>query len=173
MSRIRAALVLFGLFVLHITLFAHLRPFGIAPDMLLLAACVGGKIGGYRFGARHGFAAGLLADLMAPGPFGLAAGVYGTMGYGAGLIAEAFDPQDPRVGPGIAGILSFVGVCLYGLGLGILGSEQYVEWRLLGVATLVALVNGALAPVARSAYRWVAAGDKTMARPEPSGSVVN
>lgn len=173
MSRLRAALVLFGLFVLHITLFAHLRPFGISPDMLLLAACVGGKVGGYRFGARHGFAAGLLFDLMTPGPFGLAAGVYGTMGYGAGLVAEAFDPQDPRVGPGIAGAFSFAGVGLYGLGLGILGSEQYVAWRLLGVATVVAVVNAAAAPVARSAYRWVAAGDKMTARPEPAGSVVN
>lgn len=173
MSRLRAALVLFGAFVLHITLFAHLRPFGVAPDMMLLAACVGGKIGGYRFGARHGFAAGLLFDLMAPGPFGLSAGVYGTMGYGAGLVAEAFDPEDPRVGPAISGLLSFTGVCLYGLGLGILGSEQYVEWRLLGVALVVGTINTVAAPLARRGYRWVAAGDKATLRPEPAGSVVN
>ena len=173
MSRLRAAVVLFGLFVLHITLFAHLRPFGVAPDVLMLAAVVGGKIGGYRFGARHGFWAGLLYDLMTPGPFGLAAGVYGTMGYGAGLVAEAFDPQDPRVGPAIAGVFSFLGVSLYGLGLGILGAEQFVEWRLVGVATVVAVVNAALTLAVRPAYRWVAAGVRSPARPESASTVVN
>lgn len=173
MSRPRAAAVLLGLFLLHITLFAHLRLFGVAPDMMLLAAVVGGKIGGYEFGARHGFWAGLLYDLMAPGPFGLAAGVYGAMGYGAGMVAEAFDPQDPRVGPAIAGVFSFIGVCSYGLGLGILGAEQHVEWRLVGVALVVAGANSALALLVRSAYRWVAAGDRPTARPESASSVVN
>ena len=173
MSRLRSTLVLFGLFLLHITLFAHLRPFGISPDMLLLGATVGGSVGGYRYGARHGFAAGLLFDLMAPGPFGLAAGVYGAMGYASGLVAEAFDPQDPRVGPGLAALFSFVGVLAYGLGLGILGAEQFVEWRLVAVGAVVALVNLAAAIPARSAYGWVAAGHRLAPRSESASTVVN
>ena len=173
MSRLRSALVLSGLFVLHITLFAHLRPFGIAPDMLLLAATVGGSVGGYRYGARHGFAAGLLFDLMAPGPFGLAAGVYGSMGYAAGLVAEAFDPQDPRVGPGLAALFSFTGVLTYGFGLGVLGAEQFVEWRLVGVASLVAAVNLIAAIPARGTYQWVAAGHRLAPRSETASAVVN
>ncbi len=173
MSRVRSALVLFGLFLLHITLFAHLRPFGVAPDMLLLAATVGGSMGGFRYGARHGFAAGLLFDLMAPGPFGLAAGVYGLMGHGSGMLAEAFDPQDPRVGPALAALFSFTGVLAYGLGLGILGAEQFVEWRLVGVGAFVAIVNLVAAIPLRSVYAWVAAGHRMAPRSEPASAVVN
>ena len=75
--------------------------------------------------------------------------------------------------PATAGVGSFVGVIGYGLGLGVLGVEQYVEWRLIWVALAVGLYNVALAFPAQIAYRWVAAGDRTSARPEAGRTVVN
>ena len=173
MSRSRAALVVFGLFVLHITLFAHLRPFGVAPDVMLLGAIMGGAMGGSNFGGRHGFICGLLVDLMAPGPFGLAAGVYGAIGHGAGLFSQAVDSQDPRVGPLTAAIGSLLGVCGYGAGLAVLGTEQYVSLGLLRVAFVVAVINVVLSFLVQQAYAWIAAGSSTYARSAPAQSVVN
>jgi len=161
-SRSRATFVVLALLVAHISLFAHIRPFGVAPNVLLLAAVIGGSIGGGDFGARHGFACGLLFDLMVPAaPFGLAAGLYGAIGYGAGLFAQSVDSHDPRVVPATAGLGCFAGVLGYGLGLGVLGVEQYVEWRLLWVALAVAVYGVLLAFPVRALYGWVAAAERS------------
>ena len=172
MSRRRSSAVVLLLFGLHITLFAHLRPFGVAPDVLLLGALVGGLVGDDDFGGRHGFACGLLVDLMAPGPFGLAAGIYGAMGYGAGVVAQAFDPQDPSVGPLIVAVGSFLAVVSYGLGLAVLGTEQFVEWRLVLVAALSGVYNVVLFPPVRAVYGWATSPDRSL-RGEAPRSVVN
>ncbi|MGI9604528.1 MAG: hypothetical protein ACR2P0_00175 [Acidimicrobiales bacterium] len=173
MTRARTAAVIFGALVLHVTLFVYVRPFGVAPDVLVLIAVIGATMGGGDYGARNGFFAGLAFDLVAAGPFGLAAGVYGALGYGAGLLAQTVDSQDPRVLPATAGVGSFIGVLGYGLGLGVLGIEQYVEWRLLWVALGVGLYNVFLAFPAQLAYRWVSAGDRNSARAESSRTMVN
>ncbi len=173
MSRTRSALVLVVLLVLHVTVFAHLRPFGVAPDVLLLGAIMGGALGGPNYGGRHGFICGLLVDLMAPGPFGLAAGIYGAIGHGTGLFSQAIDSQDPRVGPLTAGIGSVLGICGYGAGLAVLGTEQYVSLGLLRVAFIVAVVNVLLSYFVQQAYAWVAAASSTYSRPAAAQSVVN
>ena len=172
MSRLQSSAVVLLLFVLHITLFAHFRPFGIAPNVLLLGALVGGLVGDDDFGGRNGFACGLLVDLMSPGPFGLAAGIYGALGYGAGVVAQAFDPQDLRVGPLIAGVGTFLGVVAYGLGLAVLGTEQFVEWRLALVALLAAGYNVVFFLPVRAAYGWAMSPDRSL-RSEAPRSVVN
>lgn len=173
MNRGRTALVVIGLFVLHVSVFAHLRPFDVAPDLMLLAAVVGAMAGGVDFGARHGFVCGLLVDLMSSGPFGLAAGVYGAVGHGAGSLAQTLDSQDPRVGPLATALGSAIGTAGYGLGLGVLGAEQYVEWRLVWVAGLVAVYNVLLSLPVQRAYNWAISSDLTYARPTKPRSVVN
>ena len=173
LRRSKTAVVLFVLLVLQVTLFAHLRPFGVAPDGLLVAALLGGIVGGPDFGARNGFAAGLLLDLVVPGAFGLAAGVYATFGYGIGFVSRSIDSEDPRVLPILVLLMSFLATAAYGLGLGVLGSEQFVEWRLLGVSAGVAVLSIGLAIPVRNAYRWVVADPHAVARTEPAKSMVN
>ncbi len=172
-KRFRTLVVLFALVVLQVSLFAHVRPFGIAPDALLVAALVGGIIGGPDYGARNGFAAGLLLDLVIPGAFGLAAGVYATFGYGIGFISRGIDSEDARVLPVLLAITSFLATGTYGLGLGVLGSEQFVEWGLLGIAAGVSFFSVLLAIPVRNAYRWVVADPHGVARTEPARAVVN
>jgi rod shape-determining protein MreD len=173
MNRLRTALVVAVIFVLHITLFAHLRPFGVAPDIMILGAVLGGTMGGPNFGARHGFICGLLVDLMAPGPFGLAAGVYGAIGHGTGVFSQTIDSQDPRVGPLTAAFGSFLGVIGYGAGLAVLGAEQYMDWGLVRLAIVVALVNVILSLPLQQAYAWISAGSSTYSRANSAQSVVN
>lgn len=172
MMRVRAGAALFLLLALQVSIFAHLRPFGVAPDALLVAAIVGGIAGGPDFGARHGFAAGLLLDLVMPGPFGLAAGVYGTMGYATGFFARSVDSQDPRVVPILSGFVSFLATLVYGFGLGVLGSEQFVEFRLVWVAFAVSVYSVLLVFPVQFLYSWVLRSNTTP-RPEPARGVVN
>ena len=174
MSRLRVAVVLFVLWVVQVSLFAHLRPFGVSPDLLLVAAVVGGVVGDSVFGVRHGFLAGLLLDLIVPGPLGLAAGLYGLLGYTAGLFSRSVDSDDPRVLPILIGASAFLATVGYGLGLGILGSEQFVEWRLLWVALVVSGTSVLLALPVRTAYTWAQGGQAAQAaRTEGAAGVVN
>lgn len=173
MRRVKAAAALFLLLALQVSIFAQLRPFGVAPDVLLVAALVGGIVGGADFGARHGFAAGLLLDLVIPGPFGLAAGVYGTMGYATGLFSRSFDSQDPRVVPILTGMTSFFAVLFHGFGLGVLGSEQFVEWRLIWVAFAVSVYSVLLVFPVQRLYGWVLADQYRTPRSDPARSVMN
>ena len=169
----KAGVVLFLLLALQVSIFAHLRPFGVAPDVMLVAALVGGISGGGEFGARHGFAAGLLLDLVVPGPFGLLAGIYSVMGYAAGLFLRSVDSQDPRVVPILSGTTSFAAVVITGFSLGVLGSEQFVEWRLIWVAFAVSVYTVVLVFPVQRLYQWVLATDGSSPRSESARSVVN
>lgn len=171
--RLKTALVLFVLLVLQVSIFAHFRVFGVAPDALLVAAILGGIVGGPDFGARNGFAAGLLLDLVVPGAFGLAAGIYATFGYGIGFVSRSIDSEDPRVMPVLVAFTAFLATGTYGLALGVLGSEQFVDWGLVGIAIGVSVFSVLLAPWVRYMYRWVVADPLGVARTETARSVVN
>lgn len=173
MTRLKTAAALFLLWALQVSVFAHLRPFGVAPDILLVAALVGGIAGGGDYGARNGFAAGLLLDLVVPGPFGLAAGIFGTFGYMTGQFSRTIDSEDPRVMPALIGLSAFFATLGYGLGLGVLGSEQFVTWGLVGTAIAVAVYSIPLALLVRSLYGWVLADPNAAPRTEPARNMVN
>lgn len=173
MRRAKVGLALFALLAIQVSIFAHLRPFGVAPDAMLVAAIVGGIAGGPEFGARHGFIAGLLLDLVVPGPFGLAAGIYGTTGYATGFFARSVDSQDPRVVPILSGATSFIATLAYGFSLGVLGSEQFVEWRLVWVAFAVSAYAVVLVFPVQVLYGWALSDPASSPRPEPARGVVN
>ena len=103
----------------------------------------------------------------------MAAGVYATFGYGIGFVSRSIDSEDARVLPILFVVMSFLATTTYGLALGVLGSEQFVEWRLLGIAAGVSLLSVLLAIPVRNAYRWVIADPHAVARTEPAKSVVN
>lgn len=172
MIRAKTLAVLLVLWTFQVSLFAHLRPFGVGADLLLVGALVGGVAGGGKFGARNGFAAGLLLDLVVPGPFGLAAGVYGTFGYLTGGFSRTVDSDDPRVMPTLIGLSAFFATLSYGFGLGVLGSEQFVEWGLLWKSIAVATYSVPLALAVRALYGW-ALLDPTAPRTEATRSMVN
>ena len=173
MSRARTTAAVLLLFLLQVTVFANIRPFGVTPNVMLLGALAGAMVGSVDYGAKHGFVCGLLVDLMSPGPFGLAAGVYGAVGHGVGVFSQTFDSQDLRVGPITTLVGSFIGTVGYGLGLGVLGQEQFVEWRLVYVAGLVALYNLMMFVPVQRLYLWVASAESSYVRTTAADSVVN
>ncbi len=62
---------------------------------------------------------------------------------------------------------------VYGFGLGILGSEQFVEWRLIWVAFAVSVYSVVLVFPVQRLYQWVLATDGASPRSEPARGVVN
>ncbi len=100
----------------QVTVFPHLRLFGVVPDVGLLVALAVGYQEGPEAGAVVGFVAGFGFDLFLATPLGLNALVYAVVGYGIGVL-EAGLFRSPRWLPsflgavgGLAGGLMFIGV---------------------------------------------------------------
>ncbi len=173
MSRWRSTVVLFVCVAIQVGLFSFLRPFGVAPDLMLVAAIVGGLIGGDDYGARHGFIAGLLFDLVLAGPFGLAAGIYGVIGYGSGLLGQAIDSDDSRILPFGVFLLTMVGTAAYAVSLGLLGAGGLISGSVLWIAFVVAVWAFVFLFPVRMAYGWVASAERRFATGDTARTVVN
>ena len=75
--------------------------------------------------------------------------------------------------PVLVAFTAFLATGTYGLALGVLGSEQFVDWGLVGIAIGVSVFSVLLAPWVRNMYRWVVADPLGVARTETARSVVN
>ena len=88
--------------IVQVTVFPHLRIFGVVPDLgLVLAVAVAYRLGP-EAGALTGFAAGLGYDLFLETPLALSALSYALTAYAIGVVADrdaaraAVDPAVPR-----------------------------------------------------------------------------
>ena len=86
----RLVLVLLIVISLQTTLFAELRPFGVAAQLVLLFVVVSGSINGSTIGALTGLIAGLMYDFVLPTPVGLTSLALGLAGATAGLLVYFF-----------------------------------------------------------------------------------
>lgn len=152
--RIRMGLALVLTLVIDQTVLADVRVLGVRPDALLLVAIVGGLAAGPERGAVIGFAAGVLADLFLPSPFGLSALVYSLVGFGVGsfqtgiLRSAWWIPVVTAFGASVAGIV------LYAVVGAMVGESQMVGTRLPLIAALVGVMNALLAPAALRLVTW-------------------
>ena len=89
-------LILVGLLVLslQLTMFADLRPAGIALQVVLALAAAAGAAGGPQKGALAGFVLGLMYDLAVGTPLGSSSISMGLGGFAAGYVTSiTIDPQ--------------------------------------------------------------------------------
>ena len=145
----RTALVLFSVFVLHVGVFDGLRIYGRASEPLLVLAVAGGLAGGWWRGLWLGFAAGLLYDLVAGTPLGLAAFAYALVAAASGLLQGYTVRMWWLVPP-----FSALGLGLYVLAGEVVGQDHLYNDRFpvtVGVIALWAVVLAA--PTLRLA-RW-------------------
>ena len=134
----RSALVLFSVFALQVGVFDGLRILGRASEPLLVLAVAGGLVGGWWRGLRLGFVAGLLYDLVAGTPVGLAAFAYALVAAASGLLQGYTVRLWWLVPP-----FSAVGLCLYVLAGEVVGQDHlYTDrfWVTLAVVELWAVV---------------------------------
>ena len=159
---LRSALVLFSVFVLQAGLFDSLRIFDRAAEPLLALAVAGGLIGGPWRGLRLGFAAGLLYDLIAGTPLGLAAFAYALVAHLAGLLEGYTVKMWWFVPP-----FSALGLSLY-VGAGeLFGQDHLHNDRYLLTLAVVEIWAAVLAPAMLLAARWLWRLSAAPARPAP------
>ena len=145
-TRVRLALALAVVLLVHLTMLADVRLTGVRPDAPLLAAVVAGLVAGPERGAIIGFSAGVLADLFLPSPFGLSALVYSLVGFAigslqTGILRNAWWIPVLTAFAGSAG-----GIVLYAALGAMVGETEMVGPRLPLIAALVGLMNALLAP---------------------------
>jgi rod shape-determining protein MreD len=134
--------------LLQTALFPFLSLAGFRPDLLLLAAVAIGLHDGPMAGARVGFAAGLLADLLvAQAQVGLGALIFSGVGFAVGL-ARPYLAPDSFTAPLILAFLSgLFGTAGYGVLTLLLGDERVTMLLLVQASLLVGLYNTLLAPI--------------------------
>lgn len=157
--RLKVPLVIVIGLVLHTAVLGHLRIAGVAPDLMLLMAVVGGLVGGAERGAWLGFACGLVADLVVnTTPVGLSALVFTVVGFTVGTIQSGILRSSWWIPLVTACVASAAGETFYALTGAVVGQTQLVTNRIATIVALVAVLNAALSPLVVRVLRWALAG---------------
>jgi rod shape-determining protein MreD len=153
-TRIRLTVVVLVAFLLQVTFFVDLHPFGVAPELALLVAIHAGREGGPDRGAVVGFAAGLLYDLELGSPLGLWALTGCLVAYVMGVLTENLHRPTGIVATISTGAASVGGVIFFAVAAALVGQRGMLDGDLLRIALLVGVVNFAISPLAGRALRW-------------------
>jgi rod shape-determining protein MreD len=142
------------------TLFAEMRPFGVAAQLVLLFVVVSGSINGSTIGALTGLIAGLMYDFILPTPVGLTSLALGLAGATAGLLTYFFHEPTWWMRLITVGVVSLLGEIYYPLAQAVVGLDGWLQFRIIKVALVVAVCNLALSPIAVLVCRWTLAERK-------------
>ncbi len=150
----RTTLVLAVALVLQVGLFDDLSVFSVHAE-LLLAVGVGTAVAwGPERGAIVCFAAGLFADLVLSGRFGVTALAYGLTGYGVGLLSDGLARRSMVIDAALMTLGGAVGVLLYAVIAALFGEPTLGDDNLGRIVGVVALWNLVLSPVVLPVCRW-------------------
>lgn len=150
----RLVLVLLIVISLQTTLFAEMRPFGVAAQLVLLFVVVSGSINGSTIGALTGLIAGLMYDFVLPTPVGLTSLVLGLAGATAGLLVYFYREPTWWMRLITIGVVSLLGEVYYPLAQTVVGLDGWLQFRIIKVAIVVAVCNLVLSPIAIFVCRW-------------------
>jgi rod shape-determining protein MreD len=147
MRTLRLLLFLVVVVIVQVTVFPHLRWFGVVPDLGLLVAIAVGYREGPEAGALVGFVAGLGYDLFLETPLGFCALAYALVGYSMGML-QAGMLRSPRWLPPFLGAAGGFAGGLVLLTIGTLvGVDAVKGTHGFVTISLAALYDMILAPV--------------------------
>jgi rod shape-determining protein MreD len=142
------------LLALQNTIFADMRPAGVALQVMLAFAAAAGAAGGSERGAAAGFILGLLFDLGTGGPLGASSITMGLAGYVAGYVALINIERQWW----LAAIFVAVGSAVGELGVPVvrsfIGDSNVYSNRLYTVVPLVAFAAAVASPLLVPVSRW-------------------
>lgn len=156
-----AAVVGLGLLA-QLTVFVDVRVAGVAPEMLALIAVSAGLVVGPDRGSVAGFVVGLFWDVYLPTPLGVSAVVFAVAAFGVGRLSEELFQESRAQLAAILGAASGLSVIGYALLGSVVGGSGLVSVSLLGVAVVVAVLNGLLAPIVAPMVAWVFRGERSL-----------
>ena len=150
----RLVLVLFLVLSLQTTVFADLRPFGIAAQVVLLFVVCAGVSFGVSVGAVVGLIAGLMYDFVLTTPIGLGSLALGLTGATAGLLIYFYPNPTWWMQVVAVAAVSALGEIYFPLAQSMVGLDGWLQFRLLKVIAVVVVVNVVLAPGGLFISRW-------------------
>jgi rod shape-determining protein MreD len=158
----RLAIVIVLFTIMQVTVFTHLRIFGVVPDLGLVLAVAVAYRAGPEAGAFTGFASGLLYDLFLETPLALSALSYALTGYVIGLVVAGMMRAPRWIAPvlGAAGGL-LGGLCFIGIG-GLVGVPGMWTGHALFVVLVSAAYDAVLAPFVFALVRRISREDTTV-----------
>lgn len=153
---VRLVILAFVMLLLQLMFFAQLPVFGAIADVSPLVVMAVGLLCGPVTGAAMGFSIGLMIDTALLQTMGLSSLVLIAVGYWAGRLREARDPQGTLAPVALGAGAAAIATVGYGIGQFLLGAVQPVGW-LLVKQTLATIVLDALIalPVTALVRRWL------------------
>ena len=139
---------------LQTTIFADLRPFGVAAQVVLLFVVAAGSIFGLAIGSLTGLIAGMMYDLILPTPVGLSSLAMGLAGATAGLLIYFFDQPTWWMRLIAIAVASVLGELFFPIAQSIVGIDGWLQLRVIKVAVVVAICNVIISPLAILICRW-------------------
>lgn len=154
MSALRLGVLILLALVVQVTVFADVRIWGIAPELLVLFAVMLGYWAGPQSGPTAAFVIGLLWDVYLPTPLGLSAIVFAMVAFAVGTGgAELFRDSKVQLAA-VAAVGTFGAVTGYALLGEVMGQRGLVDLEMLRVALIAGLINALLAPLTRPLVAW-------------------
>lgn len=150
----RLVLVMLIVLSLQTTIFADLRPFGVAAQVVLLFVVAAGSIFGFAIGSLTGLIAGMMYDLILPTPVGLNSLALGLAGATAGLLIYFFDQPTWWMRLIAIAVASVFGELYFPIAQSIVGIDGWLQLRVIKVAVVVAICNVIISPLAILICRW-------------------
>lgn len=149
-------LVLVGLIALSLqtTLFADVRPFGIAAQVMLLLAVAAGATYGFEVGAIAGLTLGFMYDCVLNTPLGLCSLVFGGAAAAAGALPFFIREPSWWLKIGAVAVATLVAELVFPFALTMVGIGGWVRPRMILVALGVTVINVVVAPIALVVSRW-------------------
>ncbi len=151
---LKLAVVYLVAVIVQLTVFVDVRIAGVAPELLALVAVIAGFFAGPDRAPLIAFCAGLVWDIYLPTPLGVAAVTFALVAFAVATLEEGLF-HDSRLQllmvVAVASAASVVGYALVGE---LVGQRGLIDVDMLRIAAIVAVMNGALTPIAAPVVRW-------------------
>jgi rod shape-determining protein MreD len=142
------------LLALQNTIFADMRPAGVALQVMLAFAAAAGAAGGSERGASAGFILGLMFDLGTGGPLGASSITMGLAGYVAGYVALINIERQWWLAAIFVAFGSAVGELGVPVVRSFIGDANVYSDRLYIIVPLVAFAAAVASPLLVPVSRW-------------------
>lgn len=142
------------LLALQKTIFADMRPAGVALQVMLAFAASAGAAGGSERGATAGFLLGLMFDLGTGGPLGSSSITMGLAGFVAGYVALINIERQWWLAALFVAVGSAVGELCVPVVRSFIGDANVYSARLYTIVPLVALAAAVASPLLVPVSRW-------------------
>ena len=140
--------------ILQLTVFAHMRIVGVAPELLAMVSAMAGLMAGSQRGSLIAFCAGLIWDVHLSTPLGLSAVSFSLMAYAVGSIGDGLFYGTRIQMMALVLVGTAATVMIYAFLGELIGQDSLVNTGLLRVAVLASLMNAVLSIAAAPLMRW-------------------